>query len=81
MKVLFAVNNDKISSAIVKRYKEEYNEEIEFKNVYYFNGLISEIKKDKSYDRIVISEELEPFSTNNYDEIDNFIISLFFSTR
>jgi len=73
MKVLFAVNNDKISSAIVKRYKEEYNEEIEFKNVYYFNGLISEIKKDKSYDRIVISEELEPFSTNNYDEIDNFI--------
>lgn len=73
MKVLFAVNNDKISNAIVKKYKEQYNEEIEFKNVYYFNGLLTEIKKDKSYDRIVISEELELFLTNNYSEIDNFI--------
>lgn len=73
MKVLFAVNNDKISNAIVKKYKEQYGEDIEFKNVYYFNGLLTEIKKDKSYDRIVISEELELFLTNNYSEIDTFI--------
>lgn len=61
MKVLFAVNNDKISNTIVNKYKELYKEEITYKNVYYFNALISEIKKDKSYDRIVISEELEMF--------------------
>lgn len=73
MKVLFAVNNDKISNTIVNKYKKLYDEEIIYKNVYYFNALISEIKKDKSYDRIVISEELEPLLITNYDEIDKFI--------
>jgi len=31
------------------------------------------IQKDKTYDRIIISEDLEPFSNNNYDAIDKFI--------
>ena len=73
MKILFAVNNDKISNAIVEKYKKLYNEDLEFKNVYYFNALISEVKSNKTYDRIVISEELELFLTSNYNEIDNFI--------
>lgn len=73
MKILFAVNNDKISNAIVEKYKKLYDEDLEFKNVYYFNALISEVKSNKTYDRIVISEELELFLTANYNEIDNFI--------
>lgn len=73
MKILFAVNNDKISNAIVEKYKKLYNEDLEFKNVYYFNALISEVKSNKTYDRIVISEELEQFITSNYNEIDDFI--------
>ncbi len=73
MKVLFAVNNESISESITKKYQQEYKEIISVKNVYYFNAIIKELQKDKSYDRIVISEDLQPFSNNNYDQIDKFI--------
>ena len=73
MKVLFAVSSESISDAIVKRYQREYKEIISHKNVYYFNAILKEIQKDKTYDRIVISEDLESFSNNNYDAIDKFI--------
>ena len=73
MKVLFAVSSESISDAIVKKYQKEYKEIISHKNVYYFNAILKEIQKDKTYDRIVISEDLESFSNNNYDAIDKFI--------
>lgn len=73
MKVLFAVNNENISESIIKRYQQDYKEIISAKNVYYFNAIIKELQRDKTYDRIVISEDLEPFSNNNYDAIDKFI--------
>ncbi len=73
MKVLFAVNNENISESIIKRYQQDYKEIISAKNVYYFNAIVKELQRDKSYDRIVISEDLEPFSNNNYDAIDKFI--------
>ncbi len=72
MKVLFAVSSENISEAIVKKYQKEYKEILSYKNVYYFNAILKEIQKDKTYDRIVISEDLEPLS-NNYDAIDKFI--------
>ena len=73
MKVLFAVSSESISDAIVKRYQKEYKEILSYKNVYYFNAILKEIQKDKSYDRIVISEDLESFSNNNYEAIDKFV--------
>lgn len=73
MKVLFAVNNEKISESIIKRYQRDYKEIISSKNVYYFNAILKELQKDKSYDRIIISEDLEPFANNNYEVIDKFI--------
>ena len=73
MKVLFAVSNENISESIVRKYQKDYKEIISYKNVYYFNAILKEIQKDKSYDRIVISEDLEPFANNNYDQIDKFI--------
>ena len=73
MKVLFAVNNDEISEAIVKQYQKEYREILSYKNVYYFNAILKELQKDKTYDRVVISEDLEPFANNNYDTIDKFL--------
>ena len=73
MKVLFAVSSESISDAIIKKYQKEYKEILSYKNVYYFNAILKEIQKDKTYDRIVISEDLEPFSNNNYDAIDKFI--------
>lgn len=74
MKVLFAVNNDKVSEAIAKKYEREYKDILSYKNVYYFNAIIRELQKDKSYNRIVISEDLEPFANNNYDMIDKFLL-------
>ena len=73
MKVLFAVSNDNVSSSIIKKYQEKYKEIITSKNVYYFNAIIKELQKDKTYDAIVIGEDLEPISNNNYDTIDKFI--------
>ena len=73
MEVLFAVSNEEISESIVKRYQREYKEIISYKNVYYFNAILKELQKDKNYDRIVISEELEAFTHTQYDQIDKFI--------
>ena len=41
--------------------------------MYYFNAILKEIQKDKNYDRIVISEDLENFAHTQYDQIDRFI--------
>ena len=73
MKVLFAVSNESVSESIVKKYQQMYKEIILSKNVYYFNAILKELQKDKTYDRIIISEDLEPFTNNNYETIDNFI--------
>jgi len=73
MKILFAVSSEEISDKIIKRYQKDYKEILAFKNVYYFNAILKEIQKDKTYDRIVISEDLEPFANNNYDTIDKFV--------
>ena len=73
MKVLFAVSNEEISESIVRKYQKEYKEIISYKNVYYFNAILKELQKDKTYDRIVISEDLESFSHTQYEQIDKFI--------
>ena len=73
MKVLFAVSDESVSESIIKKYQQMYKEIIISKNVYYFNAIIKELQKDKTYDRVVISEDLEPFANNNYEAIDNFI--------
>jgi len=73
MKVLFAVNSESISDSIVKAYQKQYKEIISYKNVYYFNAILKELQRDRTYDRIIISEDLEPFANNNYEAIDKFI--------
>lgn len=73
MKVLFAVSNEEISESIVKKYQREYKQIISYKNVYYFNAILKELQKDKTYDRIVISEDLEAFTNTQYQQIDKFI--------
>lgn len=75
MKVLFAVSNENISEAIIKRYKDKYNELITYKNVYYFNAIIKELQTNCTYDRIVISEDLEVFSSSNELSIDKFLLN------
>ena len=74
MKVLFAVSNDNVTTSVVNKYQQKYKEIITSKNVYYFNAIIKELQKDKSYDAIVIGEDLEPIANNNYDIVDKFLI-------
>ena len=77
MKVLFAVSNDKMSETIIKQYQKDYKQVISYKNVYYFNAILKELQKDKTYDRIVISEDLEQYTNNNdFEKNDNFIFSI-----
>ena len=73
MKVLFAVNDENISASIVKKYQKEYKEIISYKNVYYFNAILKELQRNKSYDRIIISEDLEEFTSSSYEQKDKFI--------
>ena len=73
MKVLFAVSNEEISESIIKKYQKEYKEILSYKNVYYFNAILKELQKDKTYDRIVISEDLEQFTNSSYEQMDKFI--------
>ena len=73
MKVLFAVNNENVSEAIIKGYKKEYGEQLEYKNVYYFNAIQKELQRDKTYGRVVILEDLETFANTNFETIDKFI--------
>ncbi len=73
MKVLFAVSNEEITESIVKKYQKQFKQIISYKNVYYFNAILKELQKDKTYDRVVISEELESFSHTQYEQIDKFI--------
>ena len=75
MKVLFAVHDEKVSLSIVKKYQREYKEIISYKNVYYFNAIIKELQRDKTYDRIIIDEELEEFTSTSYEEKDKFIFN------
>ena len=73
MKVLFAVSNESTSQAIIKKYQTEYNQIISYKNVYYFNAILKELQRDKTYDRIVISEDLEQYVNTDYEQMDKFL--------
>ena len=75
MKVLFAVHDEKVSLSIVKKYQREYKEIISYKNVYYFNAILKELQRDKSYDRVIIDEELEEYTSTSYEERDKFIFN------
>ena len=73
MKVLFAVSNENTSQAIIKKYQAEYKEIISHKNVYYFNAILKELQRDKTYDRVVIDEDLEQYVNTDYEQMDRFL--------
>lgn len=73
MKVLFAVSNENTSQAIIKKYQTEYKQILSYKNVYYFNAILKELQRDKTYDRVVISEDLEQYVNTDYEQMDKFL--------
>ena len=75
MKVLFAIGNEQTSKKVAEKYYNKYSEELEYKNVFYFKALLEEVKKDKTYDRIVISEDLEQFYVKSIEAFDRIIFN------
>ena len=75
MKVLFAIGNAQTSKSVADKYYQKYGEQLEYKDVFYFRALLEEVRKDSSYDRIVVSEELEPIKAVTIEEIDKVIFS------
>ena len=75
MKVLFAMGNDQVSTNVANRYYEKYGEVLEYKNVFFFKALIEEVKINKTYDRIVISEELEQFRAKDLEQVDRYLFN------
>ena len=73
MKVLFAVSNENTSQAIIKKYQSEYKQILSYKNVYYFNAILKELQRDKTYDRVVISEDIEQYVNTDYEQMDKFL--------
>lgn len=73
MKVLFAVSDENISNKIISTYQQKYKEIITTKNVYYFDAIVNELRRDRTYDAIVISEDLEPMQNSDYERIDKFL--------
>ena len=74
MKVLFAINNESTVDSIIKHYKVTYGEKIDATKVYFFRNITETLKKDKTFDRIVIHEELEPTARKNQDLIDTNLL-------
>ena len=75
MKVLFAVGSDQLSKNIADKYYEKYGEVLEYKNVFFFKALIEEVKKNKSYDRVIINEEFEEFKATDLEQIDRAVFN------
>ena len=69
----FICSNENTSQAIIKKYQTEYKQIISYKNVYYFNAILKELQRDKTYDRIVISEDLEQYVNTDYEQMDKFL--------
>lgn len=74
MKILFAINDESIVSNIISRYQKRFKEIITSKSVYFFNALLNELRNERTYDVVVIGEDLEPIADNDYERIDNFIL-------
>ncbi len=75
MKVLFAIGSAVTSEKLASEYLATYNEKMDYKDVFYFKAILEEVKRDKSYDRIVITEQLEPVQNNVVDEIDKMLFN------
>lgn len=75
MKVLFAIGNDQKTKNIADRYYEKYGEVLEYKNIFYFKALIEEVKNNKTYDRIVIDEELEQYRSKDIEQLDRVLFN------
>ena len=76
MKVLFAVNSESISDAIIKKYQKDYREILSYKNVYYFNAIQKEIQKEIKKMQKMSVEELVERRYEKFRSISGFQVML-----
>ena len=75
MKVLFAMGLSQKSKIISERYYDKFGETLEYKDIFYFKALLDEVKRDKSYNVIVINEDLEQYKAKDIEQIDRKLFS------
>lgn len=75
MKVLFAIASENWSKNITESYYNKYGETLEYKNVFYFKALVDEVKRDKTYNVIVIHEDMEQFKAKDIEQLDAKLFS------
>ena len=60
----------KFQKILLKISKENIKKAFSYKMFITLMQFQKELQKDKTYDRVVISEDLENFTNNQYDQID-----------
>ena len=70
MKVLFAVSNEKITEQVVAKYQVMYNELLSYKEVYYYNAIVKELKSIEALGSISVQ-----YLLNNLDAITDVAVN------
>ena len=79
MKVLFAIRDDNnIVDSIARKYQRDYNKKLLYKEVKNFTAILRELQQNNSYDRIVISDNIDEKINKSETAIIIFGISQFF---
>ena len=81
MKVLFAIRDDNnIVDSIARKYQRDYNKKLLYKEVKNFTAILRELQQNNSYDRIVISDNIDE-KINKSENKNKLILSRLNSIR
>ena len=81
MKVLFAIRDDNnIVDSIARKYQRDYNKKLLYKEVKNFTAILRELQQNNSYDRIVISDDIDE-KINKSENKSKLILSRLNSIR
>ena len=81
MKVLFAIRDDNnIVDSIARKYQRDYNKKLLYKEVKNFTAILRELQQNNSYDRIVISDDIDE-KINKSENKNKLILSRLNSIR
>lgn len=69
------IGAEQLSVNIANRYYEKFGETLEYENVFYFKALLDKVRTNKTYDIIVINEELERYKTKDIEQLDRVLFS------
>ena len=75
MKVLFAMGSTQKSKNVADRYYDKFGEMLEYEDVFYFKALLDKVKQNKTYNVIIIHEDLEQYKVKDIEQLDRKLFS------